>query len=41
MNMTIDKIEEKFIDMKQTMNNIQFKLNLLLRRGQIQQTRMI
>ncbi len=41
MNMTIDKIEEKFIDMKQTINNIQFKLNLLLRRGQIQQTRMI
>ncbi len=41
MNITIDKTEEKFIDMKQTMNNIQYKLNVLLSRGYIKQTRMI
>jgi hypothetical protein len=38
---TIDQIEEKFIDMKQTMMNMQFKLNILLSRIQIQQKEII
>jgi hypothetical protein len=41
MNKTIDQIEEKFIDMKQTMMNMQFKLNILLSRIQTQHKEII
>ncbi len=41
MKITIDKIEEKFIDMNQMMNNMQYKLNLFLDRVHIQEEIMI
>jgi hypothetical protein len=37
INKTIDQIEEKFIDMKQTIIDMQFKMDLVLNRIQIQQ----
>jgi len=40
MKMTMDQIEEKFTDFDQTMNNIQYKLNVLLNREQVQQSRI-